>query len=339
MTSIQSFGASLLDPNVRAEQVKSQQSVEDIMNNTPAPVQEQAPDTFTKEGEQPAKAKRGGFNWLKIGGFTIAALGLFFFGRMGWLGKHIQKWFGGKPSMSKINENIENKMAEYLNIGEGGKVKIKTNDDGTKVLRAEFSSGNIQEYSIVEGENLVKLKGRFQDCELNEEYITFSKSSGSPVARVNLKRNDAGKVEEFQSYKGADVLNNDFNEDVGLYKYFVKSSPKRRFLGLFGPKQVKSSLNVYTNPKTGKPYVIESKTVYRDNKPVYEKQIREGLERIIYFDKQNGKISKIVTTAQDGKKVIENFKSVLNGDGKLVTARVSIVDSKGNPAVPIAWNV
>ena len=340
MTSVQSFGSSLLPPQVKTAGSSSAPSVEDILNSTPpAPPLEQAPDTFTKSGTENAQSQSGSSFWWKLGGGTVAVCGLVMAGRKGWFGKHIQKWFGGKLSLKDVNKKIEDKMAEFLEVGEGGKVNIIKNADGTSTLRAESEGGNVQEYTVSVGKNVIKLKGKYPDCELNEEFIVFDRNTGIPKSRVNLARAESGKVEEYQAFKGSDVLNRDFDEEAGIYKEYFQSAPRRRYLfGLFGPKEVKSSTSVYTNPTTGKPSAVASKATYRDGKKVKIYQAKEGKERTIYLDGPGGKVSQIVTKTQDGKVVIEKFQYTTTPEGKIKKDKVTITDVAGNPTASIKWN-
>ena len=272
------------------------------------------------------------------GGGAVAVCGLVMAGRKGLLGKWWHKLFGGKLSLKNVNKKIEDKMAEYLNVGKDGKVKITQNADGTSTLRAEYESGNVQEYTVTEGKNVIKLKGKYPDCELNEEYIVFDRNTGVPKSHVNLARNADGRVEEYQAYKGSDILNRGFDEETGIYKEYSQSGPKRRYLfGLVGPKEVKSSVSVYTNPTTGKPSEVVSKATYRDGKKVKIHQAKEGMERTIYLGAPGNKVSQIVTKTQDGKVVIEKFQYITTPEGKIKKDKIAITDLAGNPTAPIAW--
>ena len=339
MSSVQSFGTSLLTPQVKPAESTGTASVEDILNNTPAPIPEQAPDTFTKSDtpQNLPPAKGGSLLRYAIGGIICAGIA-FLAGRYGLRGKTVKGWFRGKLSAKEVNKKIEDKMAEYLNVGKEGKVKITENADGTSILRAETEGGNVQEYTVSVGKNAIKLKGKYPEYKLNEEFIVFDRSTGVAKSRVNLARTDSGKVEEYQAFKGSDILNKGFDDDAGIYKEYSQSAPRRRYLfGLLGPKEVKSSTSVYTNPTTGKPSEIASKTTYHSGKKVKIHQAKEGMERTIYLGAPGGKVSQIVTKTQDGKTIIETFTYAANADGKMVRTGVSIVDAAGNPTAPIVW--
>ena len=130
MTSIPSFGTSLLQ-NAQANQTTAP-SVEEILQNTPqAPMPEQAPDSFNREGEMP---QRKGFDWFSATATALGALGVFLAGRKGWLGKYVQTWFGGRMSLSKVHKNIEAKISEYLGRDGVGvnSAKIVKNAEGNK---------------------------------------------------------------------------------------------------------------------------------------------------------------------------------------------------------------
>lgn len=328
MTSIPSFGTSLLQ-NAKANQVQSQ-SVEDILANTPSyTVPEQVPDSFTKTDGQPQAQKKGGFDWVSATATTLGALGLFFAGRKGWFGKHIQTWFGGRMSQAKVYKNIETKMTEY--IGRDGdkvtSVKINTDSAGKKVLKAEFDDGTAREFFIDSNKDVIRLKSN--DSAL-EEYILFNKKDGAPMSRVTRFVDGTGKVREYNAFKGEDILDKDFSESSGIYKSYQTSAPRRRYLfGLFGPKQVKTTTLTYTNPQTGQPNVTKTKTVFENGKKVKVEQNVNGKKQTLYFD-ESGKLSSIRKKDSNGKVYIEHYEYKITPEGKQVLSGVKYTDKKGN---------
>ena len=333
MTAIPSFGASLLQ-NPAVNQAPSQ-SVEEILQNTPsAPA---IPDTFENSsgGYESAPAK-GGINWFKIGSILVGATGLFVGGRKGWLGKTVQTWFGGRPSLSKVHKNIETKITEYLGR-DGGKIqtaRIVKNGDGNKVLRAEFEGGTIREFSVTEGKNVIKLAEK-SPVGGQEEVILFNRFDGSPRLRTTLVKDKNGKVVEYASFKGGDILDNTFNETEQIFKHYSITAPKRRYLfGLFGPKQTKTTVSTFINPESGKPVVSTSKTVFKHGKKVKVIQNINGEERKILIN-DAGKVAQI-QTKKNGKVVCQHFEYTTTPDGKQVISGVKYKDLKGNDLIPTA---
>lgn len=339
MTSIPSFGTSLLQ-NAQANQTTAP-SVEEILQNTPqAPMPEQAPDSFNREGEMP---QRKGFDWFSATATALGALGVFLAGRKGWLGKYVQTWFGGRMSLSKVHKNIEAKISEYLGRDGVGvnSAKIVKNAEGNKVLRAEFENGAVQEFAVTESKNVIKLSTKDMPLGVDgqvagkaEEVILFNRLDGSPKSRVRFIKGENGKVQEYAAFKGEDILDEGFSESSGIYRSYQKSAPRRRYLfGLFGPKQVKTVSRTYTNPETGEASVTSMKTVYKHGKKAKIHQQINGQNRTIIFD-NSGKISQIQTKGNDGKVIVQHFDYALNPEGKQVLSEIRYTDAKGNPITP-----
>ena len=337
MTSVQSFGTSLLTPQVKTQDNTQAPSVEEVLNNTPpAPIPEQAPDTFTKsdtpQNPQPQKKSSLLRNAIIGAAFVVVA---FFAGRAGWFGKYVKGLFRGKLSAKDMNKKIEEKMAEYLNLDKD-KVKIVQNSDGTQTLQAELKSGSKKEYAITDGKNVVRLKRDYENCNLNEEYIFFDKKTGAPKLRIDQSRQPDKKVSYYRVFKGDDAVKYDNESSSGIFQETSKSDIKRRFLGLFGRKQMTIETSTYNNPETGNPNKSITTIIYRRGKKSEIRQAKEGKERTIYIG-ENGKVSSIRTETQDGKVAIEKFQYTTTPEGKIKKDKVYITDEAGNATAPIKW--
>lgn len=334
MSSIPSFGQNLLqNPPIKQTPAIS---VEEILQNTPsAPLPEQVPDSFQHSGSQGMATQKGGFNWGSIGTTLLAAGGLFFMGRKGWLGKTVQTWFGGRMSLKNVHKNIEAKMTEFL--GKNGNnvqsAKIVKNAEGKNVLRAEFNGGTVKEYSIVENKSVVRLTEKAGNGQ--ENVILFNRIDGSPRTRVILVKDKDGKILEYASYKGGDILDAGFKESENIYKTFNKSKPSRRY-GFFGPKETKSVSRTYNNPDTGKPVASEIKTVYKHGKraKIHQKNVN-GKDRTFVYD-DSGKLSKIHVKDANGNIIVHHFDYAISPEGKSVISGIHFTDKKGNPLPPTA---
>lgn len=332
MSSIPSFGTSLLqNPPVKQAPAVS---VEEILQNTPsAPIPEQVPDSF-QHTSSAEPAPKGGINWGGIGTTLLAAGGLFFMGRKGWLGKHIQTWFGGRMSLKNVHKNIEAKMSEFLGK-DGAKVqsaKVVKNAEGKNVLRAEFEGGTVKEFGMVENNNVIRLTSAAENGQ--NSVILFNRIDGSPKSRVILAKNEKGKVVEYSSFKGGDILDAGFKDSENVYKSFSKTEPSRRY-GLFGPKETKTTVKTYTDPETGKPIISKTKTVYKHGKLAKIHQETKGKKRSFIFG-DNNRLSQIQIKGKDGKVEVRHFEYTTTPEGKSVISKVRFTDKKGNPLPPTA---
>lgn len=332
MSSIPSFGTSLLqNPPVKQTPAVS---VEELLQNTPsAPLPEQVPDSF-QHASSSAPAPKSGINWGGIGTTLLAAGGLFFMGRKGWLGKHIQTWFGGRMSLKNVHKNIEAKMSEFL--GKGGanvqSAKVVKNAEGKNVLRAEFEGGVVKEFGIVENKNVIKLTSAAENGQ--ESVILFNRIDGSPRSRVIFAKDKDGKVLEYASFKGGDILDAGFKDSENVYRSFSQTKPSRRY-GIFGPKETKTTVRTYVDPETGNPVVSKIKTVYKHGRRAKIHQEINGQNRTFIFG-DSGRLAQIQTKGADGKVVVQHFEYTTTPEGKSVISSVKFTDKKGNPLTPSA---
>lgn len=328
MSSIPSFGTNLLqNPPVKTD---SPRTVEELLQNSPpAPLPEQSYDSFQYSGASPTKS---GFSLTSIGTTLAAAGGLFLMGRKGLLGAKIQTWFGGRMSLKNVHKNIEAKMTEFL--GKGGETvqsaKIIKNTEGNNILRAEFDGGVVREFNIVDGKNVVKLTNTATNGQ--ENIILFNRIDGSPRSRVILAKDKDGKVLEYASFKGGDILDASFKDSENVYRSFNQSKPSR-FLGLFGPKKSNTVIKTHIDPDTGAPVVTKVKTVFKKGKRAKVKQNINGQKRTFVFG-DSGKLTQIQTKGTDGKTIVQHFDYTLTPEGKSVISGVRFTDKKGNSLAP-----
>ena len=203
MTSIPSFKASLIQ-NAGVNKPVSAPSVEEILaDNNQAQAALDSPP-HSRKSMAPA---------IVTAAVALAALG--FAGRGGMLGKRIQKILGGTPKLSadKVQERIQNKLNEYIGRSDANPFEITVLKNGkAKATR-------------------VKTNG-------NREIITFDKNTGLPEFRVEFANTKGGKALEYTSWKGADILDDGFDEANSFFKQYSKSNFKRKHL--FGPKYTTS---------------------------------------------------------------------------------------------------
>lgn len=205
----------------------------DVNFKNPTPVIELYPRAYGQQDEfVPAEGGKGNKrNPSFLGSFLkyLAITGaVVFAGRKGLFGQKIKGWLGGFPKAVKPEEvfkRIEARMAEFL--GKNGDVikstKITTAADGSSILRTEFENGAVKEYAIKQGEKVIKLFGK--NDKNFDQYILFDKTDGAVLYRTELERDSAGKVKEYLSYKGEDILNADFTDATGLFRHYVKKDP------------------------------------------------------------------------------------------------------------------
>jgi len=283
----------------------------DVNFKNPTPVIELYPRAYGQQDEfVPAEGGKGNRrNPSFLGSFLkyLAITGaVVFAGRKGLFGKKIKGLLGGGPktlNLQEVYSRIETKMADYLDGVEekfaqvAGRTKdavtsakIITAADGTAVLRAEYQSGKIKEYTVKHGNNnVIKLigegseemnstfrklfgrKGRKENLNI-EEYILFDKADGAVKYRTEIARIPGGKVRGYFSYKGEDVLDPAFREDLNKYKDFIAAREKKKFW-LFGPKIEKTAMKFYNDPVSGNPTVVKTKRTYK--KGVRREMVRD----------------------------------------------------------------
>ncbi len=204
MTVIPSFGSSLLHaPQANAT---PSPSVEEILSK-PSQYEQAVPQA--SDAAAPVKSH----SMLAPVLVTLVGLaGVVLAGRKGWLGGAVKRLMGGGISGKKLQEKINQKLADYMS---------RTGDEAFSfsVLR----NGNIRAERI--------------NRNGHKEIITFNKQTGAPETRtVFTKFGRDDKALEYKSFKGFDVLDADFNEADGLFKSYSRTGVRRKYL-IFGPKQ------------------------------------------------------------------------------------------------------
>ena len=202
MTSIPSFKASLIQ-NVNTN------------NSSPAPsVDEILADKQPASAENTTPPKRSNVAPAIItAAVALTALGIA--GKGGLLGKRVQKMLGGTPKLSgdNIKERITNKLNEYIGRTDANPFEIKVLKNGKTRASRVKSNGN-------------------------KEIITFDKNTGLPEFRVEFAGAQDGKSLKYTTWKGADILDEGFDEANNFYKQYSRGNVARKHW--FGPKYTKS---------------------------------------------------------------------------------------------------
>lgn len=202
MTSIPSFKASLIQ-NVNTNNSSPAPSVEEILaDKTPAGAGNTVPSPHSNVAPTVVTAI-----------VALAALGIA--GKGGLLGKRVQKMLGGTPKLSRdnIKERITNKLNEYIGRTDANPFEITVLKNGRTRASRIKSNGN-------------------------KEIITFDKNTGLPEFRVEFAGAKDGKALNYTTWKGADVLDEGFDEANNFYKQYSRGNVARKHL--FGPKYTKS---------------------------------------------------------------------------------------------------
>lgn len=325
MTYIPAFGKSLLENPPISEPPAP--SVEEVLNATPIP--QQAPDTFEHAGIPANRPKQHGGWFLPAFTSIVAATGLFVAGRNGWLGKTVRKWFGGSPSFEKAQEKIAAQLKEYMSkFGEVKSSAAAKADDGSPVINLEMLDGRTKQFSVKDGKTNIKVDHQYQDGV--EETILFGREDVAPKMKVLYERGADGKVQGYEAHKGGDILNKDYDDAAGIFKEVEKTSKRRFFFGLIGPRKNITKINTYTNTETGEPVTTKIEHFFNGNKKVKQKVTTDNLKKTFYYD-EAGNVTRVKVKPKDEDSYYLHFKYGINADGKVVlTDKIKTSDKAGN---------
>ena len=324
MTRIPSFGQSLL---ANPPQGQSVQSVEDILNNTPPAesLPEQQADNFTYQNAP--QQRNSGSPLIIFGASLVGAAGLFLAGRQGAFGKHVQKWFGGSPSLKKLQKIMQGKMSEYL--GKDGKIKtceFGTSADGkNQILKAEFENGEVREYIVRKGNKHISMAGVRSDGK--QEVILFGRQDGMPVMKTVIKKDSKGNIIGYEKFKGGSVIDKDF-EEVSDMLYQKNKTSESSF---FGRKRKNITSKKYDNPDTCSPSVTETKVKYNKygNVTSVKTKTPDGNIKITKLG-SDGRPDKVVIIDKEGKKAIHEYLYTVGSDGSRKLKDISSKIDEGN---------